>query len=469
MSKVVVYTPSKTVKAFMQDESFIRIILGPFGSGKSVGCLMDLWKAAQEQEADSEGLRKTRWVIVRTTNRKLLDTTFKTFREWFPIGVAGEWRVTGKEFTTRYKMEDGTTVVSEFWFRPLEDDKDVDNLASLEVTGAYFNELKEIPKEIFDTMKGRVGRYPPSNTCTRPMIIADSNPPVASEEDWLYKMLEVDKPEDVALFRQPSGLSAEAENLDNLPGGRKYYERMCVGASEDFIRVNVHGEYGQLRGGQTIFGHCFNERIHVGKVAYDPDLTLVLAFDFGLTPACVFMQVSEEGQIRVLGEVISADSGLQRLLVDVIEPLLVNKYEGATVIATGDPAGTHRSDADETTCYDVLSRAGIRAEPCHTNAPVARIGAVENALSTLVRGEAALLIDWRCTAIVKAFSFGYVYKEAVNAKGMVLNVPLKNEHSHVMDALQYGVLYKGRFNVLAYDDDEDDDIAIPVPTGIGGY
>lgn len=35
-------------------------------------------------------------------------------------------------------------------------------------------------------------------------------------------------------------------------------------------------------------------------------------------------------------------------------------------------------------------------------------------------------------------SGGYVFKEAKNSSGAVLDTPSKNEYSHIADALQYG-------------------------------
>ncbi len=468
-----VYTPSRTVKEYIVDQNRWVFIMGPFGSGKSVGSLMKIWYAMSLQDADKQGNRKSRWVVVRTTNRKLMDTTFKTFVDWFPPGLAGEWRATSKTFFVDYGLDDGTRVKGEVLFRALDDENDVANLASLELSGAYLNEMKEIDPEIFRTMNGRVGRYPKGEVdwretggdpqCSHPMIIGDTNPPAQTEHDWLYKLFEIDKPACMSLYKQPSGLSAEAENLRYLPGGRAYYENMCMGATEDFIRVNVHGEYGKLRGGQAIFGHCFRGDMHVRVCEYDPSLKLVLAFDYGLTPACVVMQVSLAGQIRVLDEVVSEDSGLERLMITDVEPLLVNRYPDAEVMVTGDPAGNHRGQANETTCYEVLAERGFEAYPCHTNAPAARLGAVEGALSVLVRGEPGLVIHPRCKKLVEALSSGYVYTKA--DKGPVS--PEKNKHSHIADALQYGVLFKGRFEAArTYEDEEPVRKRIP---GRGGY
>jgi hypothetical protein len=77
----------------------------------------------------------------------------------------------------------------------------------------------------------------------------DTNPP--NEDSWLHDQFEEAKPEGWAVFKQPSGLSPEAENRENL--GDTYYEDMMDGATEDFIRVHVHGEYGRSLVGKPVY------------------------------------------------------------------------------------------------------------------------------------------------------------------------------------------------------------------------
>ena len=50
-------------------------------------------------------------------------------------------------------------VHAEFIFRALDDDKDVANLLSLEVTGFWFNELREINTTILAHAGRRAGGY----------------------------------------------------------------------------------------------------------------------------------------------------------------------------------------------------------------------------------------------------------------------------------------------------------------------
>ena len=48
-----------TVGRFMLDNSFVRLIMGPVGSGKSAGCFMELLRLARLQEPNDRGIRQT--------------------------------------------------------------------------------------------------------------------------------------------------------------------------------------------------------------------------------------------------------------------------------------------------------------------------------------------------------------------------------------------------------------------------
>ena len=73
--------PTKTGKLFHHDEAFLRTIIGPIGSGKSVACCIEILRKAMAQEAFN-GTRYSRWVIIRNTYRELIDTTMRTWFAW---------------------------------------------------------------------------------------------------------------------------------------------------------------------------------------------------------------------------------------------------------------------------------------------------------------------------------------------------------------------------------------------------
>lgn len=227
------YTAPLSVAAMLRSNAPFRCIMGPLGSGKSSGCNIELLLRAKRQRKGPDGIRRTRWAVVRNTYGQLRDTTQKTFERWIPAGL-GEWNKTA--FSFHMKFDD---VDAEILFRALNRPEDIKKLLSLDLTGAYVNEAREVPIAILDGLDGRVGRFPPmaDGGPTWFGVWADTNPwhtrhPLALRFQQNLPGYE--------LFRQPGGRSEDAENTEHLPPG--YYERLCIGKPSDWVRVYVDGE-----------------------------------------------------------------------------------------------------------------------------------------------------------------------------------------------------------------------------------
>jgi hypothetical protein len=149
-----VYEAPATIRQFMASDAFVRLLAGPIGSGKSSGCIAELISRACHQAPGRDGIRRTRWAIIRNTYPELRDTTRKTFEQWVD-GRLGQWREQEFSFTMRFQ-----DVEAEILFRALDRPEDIKKLLSLELTGAWINEAREVPKAVFDSLTGRVGRFP---------------------------------------------------------------------------------------------------------------------------------------------------------------------------------------------------------------------------------------------------------------------------------------------------------------------
>jgi hypothetical protein len=126
----------------------------------------------------------------------------------------------GRHSNSRRGPRSVSTKSVEILFRALDRPEHVANLLSLELTGAWVNEAREMPWAVISALKGRVDRYPARNEggCVDPGIIMDTNPP--EDDSWWYKLFEERGDEadtrSVEIFRQPSGRSPEAENLSSF-------------------------------------------------------------------------------------------------------------------------------------------------------------------------------------------------------------------------------------------------------------
>ena len=430
------YTPPPTGKAFMQSDAKMRTLMGPVGSGKSVTCSFEIVRRATMQEPNEQGIRKTRAAVVRETARQLQDTTIKTFLDWFPPGVCGTYMRTTKTYF--FKVGD---VECEVMFRALDDADDVANLNSLELTFTWFNECKDIHPEIVDAMSKRIGRFPSKKDGgpTWHGMWGDTNPPTM-DTWWFYQMEHLDPKDGVSendngwdVFKQPSGRSTDAENIENLP--ENYYDTQ--GRSDEYIRTFIDGEYGLSLSGQPIYKY-FRPDYHMGKETLRPIVNgvrpIVIGMDLGLTPAAVIGQQDPRGRVLILGEAVSFDMGIQRFTRTILKPLIIEHWSGAPIIVVTDPAGIQRAQTDERSAVDIIKAEGLKVFPAKTNNISARISAVDDFLMRQVDGDSAFLVDPSCTNLKAAMMGGYRY----HPKNGTIE---KNKHSHVAEALQYLMMH----------------------------
>lgn len=382
------------------------------------------------------------------TYPELRDTTIKTFLDWFPDKYFGHYRSNPTpDYTMFQKLSDGTTVESEILFRALDRPEHVKNLLSLEVTGAWLNEAREIPKVIFDAMDGRINRYPSMKDggATWCGIFLDTNP--CDTDHWLYKLFVEELPNSEALqekygyFHQPSGLSANAENLPYLPKG--YYTDMALGKDANYIKVYIRGEYGYVREGKIIYSN-YNDLAHCSETPLEfwRGLHLTLGWDFGLTPACVITQHHPKGVLHVLRELAATEMGVKRFARDVVRPFLISTFNGYRFVSGCDPSGARRSEYDETkSCYKELKEAGFPVKLAYSNDLEPRFTAVDDFLTKMIEGKPAFRLDPSCKLLRKGFNGEYKRKKLqVIGSEVYADSAEKNAVSHPHDALQYACM-----------------------------
>lgn len=434
MAGVMTFKAPPKVASFMNSKSFVRIILGPVGSGKSTGCLMEIIRRAQEQAPSPDGIRHTRWAIVRQTLQQIKQTVLKEFYTWV-------------EPITTFKVSENTIYLSfddvraEIHLIPLDDENDQRRLLSMQLTGAWVNEFPEIDPAIIPSLCGRLGRYP-SAAQGGPSwfgLIMDGNFPNEGGE-W-HDLLENDLPPDFQLFKQPGGRTPEAENIENLPGGYEYYERLARGQSGEWVKRYVDAEYGNDPSGSAVFRDSFTSDFHVfDELEPIPGRPIIIGQDFGRDPWSVLCQLDHRGRFLVLEEVEGTNIGLEQHLLLNLRPTVMNaRYMGMPVAVVGDPSGVAKSSLYEETSFDMLKREGFMAFPAPTNDIDPRLRAIEAFLLQQQGGKPVFMIDRsRCPTLVQALRGGYRYSKAKN--GQHKPTPDKNPYSHPMDSLQYAAL-----------------------------
>jgi hypothetical protein len=435
---VIRYTASRTLAAFHRCPEFARLIVGPIGSGKSSGSVMDIFRHINTARPGHDGMRRSRWLVARNSYRELRDTTIKTWRQWIPEGI-GVMHASDFQHVIR-----SSDVDAEILFRSFDTPEDARKLLSLELTGAWLNEAREFPRAIFDMASGRVGRYP-SATQGAPAwfgVILDSNP--SDRMHWCFNLFAEQRPPGFALFQQPSGTAPDAENLANLPPG--YYERLAAGKAQDWIDVYVHGRWGFTQSGRPVFPE-FADRVHVTAEAltWRPGEDLVIGLDHGLTPAAVMLQQRPSGGWDCIAELTSERSGAVQF-AEELQRFVARHHRSSSSRVWGDPAGGQAAQTDEQTVHQVMQQAGVNVIPAPSNSFPLRRETVGRLLRTLAPdGLPALRISPECQMLRNGLGGGYYYRKIAvsGADDRLREQPEKNHYSHVCEALQYAMLGEG--------------------------
>lgn len=416
---------------------------------------MELLARSYRQTAFTDGVRRTRWGIVRNTFPELRTTTIKTVQSWLPdeiFTLKSSYPLTG---TLSFELPDRTSVLSEWVFLALDQPDDVKKLKSLELTGVWMNEASELTKEVLDMAMSRIPRYPSKTLqggATWSGIILDTNAP--SEDSWWYELFELEKPEGYVVYHQPPAVMEiidpqtnklvwtghpDAENIQHLDLGYDYYLRQIPGKSKAWIKVFLEAKYGESLVGKPVFAGEFVPAVHVAKENLKPDRTLpvFLGWDFGLFPACIFGQLDRFGGLSILYEVApDTDVSLEVFLEDYITPVIMEHFQGCTFVGYGDPAGRGRSQIDKRTPFQVIGQAGIRCTPTYTNDFLPR----KDSLSGFLNRRDGFLLSARCVKLKKALVRDYHYDKLSGGSGEFKSKPAKNMASHPMDALMYMTL-----------------------------
>ncbi|QGM46107.1 terminase [Methylocystis heyeri] len=429
----------------MRSTALLRLIAGPVGSGKTTACIFELFRKACEQAPDPvDGMRRTRFAIVRQTLKQLKDTVLKDIMFWFR--EVADYRVS--ESTIYIRIGD---VDTEWILLPMENPDDARRLLSSQLTGAWMSECIEMSADVISGIFGRCGRYPVP-VCTWRGIVMDTNFPT-EHSDW-WDIMER-PPAKMEVFKQPGGMHPEAENLQwlrqteeslklpeddvkRLALGRTYYtDLMESGRNQDWLNRYVHAIYGNDPSGTAVFAQSFNKALHVvPKIEVQSGRLIIVGQDFGRDPWSIIMQMDHLGNVNILEEVSALDIGLEQHIAQSLRPAIYSaRYAGCPVAVVGDPAGVAKNNLYELTSFDMLTNMGFAAFAAPTNDIAPRLGAVEHfLLSAKFRVDAS-----RCPMLIRGLAGEYKFERTKD--GVRKPTPSKKgDASHPQDALQYGCL-----------------------------
>ncbi len=446
-------------------------LIGPIGSGKSVAACIRIFLQALEQPPSKDGWRKSRWAVIRNTFDELRRTTMETWLSWFPEEHFGKVNWT-PPFLHTVRLPD-LKVEIEVYFVPCDNADAVRKLLSWELTGAWINEAREVPREVVIAARSRCGRYPSLRDLADPSrpgwsgVLLDTNMPedelhylvqwagLADPPEWMDNATRVQmhKPDEVKLFIQPPGLLVQrdsrgavqgfkpnprAENLKNLRPG--YYTSQLSGNTSAWVLNMCCCDIRKAADVRLVYP-AFNREMHVApaKLEWNPLRPLLVGMDFARNPAVVVGQ-EDEGVLRILREWPGINIDVAAHVRDRVVPEMNMLFPGWQKIqGWGDPSGSGRTGGDDTTAFLHAREGGLPLVPAWTNDPEERQRAVTRRLERLQGGGPAIVIDPRCTTLIGGFSGGYRF-ERLKVEGTLdqyRDAPAKNLFSHIHDALQY--------------------------------
>ena len=491
--------PSHTLKrigpmvdAMIASRAFIVGIMGPVGSGKTIGFAIKIQQHAAKQGGtfNSQGqfIRKSRYVFIRDTYPNLDRNTIPSIGKVVPhhVGrfVNSAPRIHKFSFTIRrdgHILDKSAKAIDiaqvEFEFRAIGDQTVQDALRGLEVTAAMVNEADRTHPDIVTYLAGRVGRFSDldPSLVVDPFIGLDLNG--NDDDNWTYKLLVEEQDNDalkkaffcgesdrplIEYFEQPEAIdefgnvNPKAENLQNLSAN--YYPQQYALAkrngNQTYIDRMLRARFTPMRNGRSVFPEYIDD-IHSGEFEAIPGIPLLIWADQGLLGAVLIVQ-PVKGQLRFVEEIacvfetdddeieVAAMGG--ETLGRQVKDLLALKYPTFEIAdAVCDPSGAAGEGAINFKSWrqDFQKGLGFRVRKARVprNAIVPRLRAVRLRLKMTIGAQRGLLIHKRCKMTRRAFRTKYFYQRIGKGSGdgVYNDVPKKVQgYGDLMDACQYG-------------------------------
>jgi hypothetical protein len=455
---------------FVLSNKEVDIIEGPIGSGKTRALCARIMRHAQEQHVSKiEGVRLSRWAMIRNTYPDLRRTTIRTWLEMFPEVTYGRFNW-GQPPFHKIRFND---VYLEVDFLALDKAEDIGKLRSTEYTGIAWNELSFIfEKELFDESHSRL-RYPGKDHGGSAWhgVIADLNAP--DEEHWLALMTgQVDLPPNLTederaeyewpphwgFYEQPPAVlerigsggqvlgydvNPQSENIENLPEG--YYAKMIHGKKKSWIDSRLRNVCVLVVEGSPVFP-MFRKELHISNQALRPakNTALEVGLDFGRQPAAIFGQ-QIGNRVFFQYELLGLNEGAVTFAPKVARFIAKHypEHRLSEVKFWGDPKGEDKGQNDDKNAYEIFGENGmkVRAAPnLKQNMISTRVDAVTSLLTTLdVEGRPRGVYSPMCRTLNVGMQGRY---HLIREEDGELR-PNKNRYSNPNDAHQYLTLGMG--------------------------
>ena len=397
-----------------------------------------------------------RMVVARKVRKTLLETTWATLND-----VLASW---GLKRDIHYHVNNVAYSIT-FWngsqimaldLTPSPGDPDFNSLGSLEITGAFIDEVSEVSEKAVEVLASRI-RYKIADTFVVGKLFMSTNPCLT----WVRSTFVMD--DDGNPVKLKSGYRYIPFSLFDNPNDKFraiYYNRLMKlrnKADRDrllygnwlFITSNKMAAYWNFDGDKHI-------KQGLKESAYNPMLPLILSFDFNVNPyiSCLPLQIDYEGKtVNILPEYIGYPKDKRNntpAFTRWIAKRLAEDSHMGGINITGDPAGASRSTQTEdgvnnfTIANKNLSSTELRPKiQLLTKQPaiVTRLEFV-NELFNGYKGW-SINIDARCHRLVEDLVYQKKNPDGTKEKKKVPNEngDRVERYGHLSDCLDYALVY----------------------------
>jgi hypothetical protein len=425
------------IAEFLQDETPEIDLEGALSSGKTTACL---WKVFNSLH-DKPGIH---WWMGRygdgETQTKVRPAFEQVCQE---AGSVPAWNA--KELS--YDFPNGSKCFA-YGLKSPDALSRYSKMRGMGVAGIYNDQTEELPEDFSLELRLRLRQpnFPHQ-------LIFSPNPPNVTH--WLAQQF----PADNSLLpkRRYYAISIH-HNAHNLPKELLEAALMAYPPTHAKHRSVIQGLRGMNVSGDPVYKGAFDRQAHEIPVAYDRELPLYVALDFGKHHPClVVKQVSATGQARFLAGIL----GQQLYLDDFItigRQYLGEWFPNARIEWCCDPAGATDTSHGTAGAVKTLRDQGINPRyVMDSNSPAVRLAMIERMAMQMRRRDLArsealvvssdpekwLTISAKATVpdkfLADAFEAGYVWDEhMVSVGNKQVRKPKKDGwYEHGMNCAEY--------------------------------
>ena len=397
-----------------------------------------------------------RMLVARKVRKTLLETTWNTLKDVL--------RLWGLKEGVNYSINSQTYVIT-FWngstimamdLTPLPSDPDFNSLGSLEITGAFVDEVSEVSEKAIEVLASRI-RYKIEDTFVVGKIFMSTNPCIT----WVRStFVMTDDGDPVKLAKGYRYIPFSLFDNPNEKFRMIYFNKLSKirdKATRDrllygnwwFVESNKMAAYWNFDGDKHLKQGVFESR-------YDPLKPLILSMDFNVNPymTCLPMQIDYDNKkVYIFPEFIGRSKDKLNntpAFTRYIAKKLVEWGHVGGVLLTGDPAGAARSTQTEegvnnfTIATKNFTAANLRSTTQLLSKQPAQITRLEfvNELFKTYDGW-SVEIDMRCHRLTEDFIYQQKNPDGTKEKKKIQmeDGSRAERYGHASDCFDYALVY----------------------------